>query len=305
MNRLQEKLFELMCEFDEICRNNNIKYYLCAGTALGALRHEGFIPWDDDVDINMSRNEYKKLEAIIDTELKEGRELVSKERYPEYRSPIPRYVRLDSSMFMRNHLSDGAPHGVFLDILILDPVPQSKEALLRWRKKHYIYCELLEPQYVIAARKNNWKDIDFNMLREYVDRCESEGKEKVLKELENELFTIEENEATYYCMRFATVWVGMSRIEWYGNPREVMFEGQLFYVPRKAEMELALYYGHNWKYIPKERKTHLTLKLIDIHSGNCEREYFNIISKKQFETAVFEDNKALLEECELNIKNIL
>ena len=49
----------------------------------------------------------------------------------------------------------------------------------------------------------------------------------------------------------------------------------------------------------------LLLKLIDIHSGNCEREYFNIISKKQFETAVFEDNKALLEECELNIKNIL
>ena len=54
MNNLQKMLFDLLCEFNTICTKYNITYYLSGGTLLGALRHEGFIPWDDDVDVNMT-----------------------------------------------------------------------------------------------------------------------------------------------------------------------------------------------------------------------------------------------------------
>ncbi len=58
-------LLEILIEFDKMCRQNNIKYSLHAGTLIGAIREHGFIPWDDDADIAMTRTEYHKLQAVI------------------------------------------------------------------------------------------------------------------------------------------------------------------------------------------------------------------------------------------------
>lgn len=301
MNDLQEKLFELLCEFDDICRKNDISYYLSGGTLLGALRHEGFIPWDDDVDVNMTYSEYKKLEEVIDGELREDRRLISKDRNEEYCSPVPRYVRLDSSLIRRNHLSDGTPHGVYLDILILDPMPSDEDKANAWKKKHYVYCELLEHQYIIAARKRDWRYIDVELFREYQARCESEGRENVLKELENELFSVDMDDAEYYCMRFGTVWLGITSVEWYGKGRKALFEGREFPIPIKAEMELYAFYGLGWKYIPKEKAEHKTMKLTGIESGNFEREFFKNISKEKFNEILFKYNDIAIDKYKLKI----
>ena len=56
---LQEKMFELVLEIDAICKKNHIVYYLTGGSVLGAVRHGGFIPWDDDIDIMMTRQEFE------------------------------------------------------------------------------------------------------------------------------------------------------------------------------------------------------------------------------------------------------
>ena len=60
---------DLLAEFMRVCDENNIQYYACAGTILGAERHQGYIPWDDDIDVMMMRKEYDKLCAIAETEL--------------------------------------------------------------------------------------------------------------------------------------------------------------------------------------------------------------------------------------------
>ncbi len=69
LRQAQNRLLEILLEIDRICRKHNIPYFINGGNALGAVRHGGFIPWDDDIDINLKREDYLKLIKIIEKEL--------------------------------------------------------------------------------------------------------------------------------------------------------------------------------------------------------------------------------------------
>ena len=98
MVNIQNVLVGYLLEFDRICRKHNIKYFLGGGTLLGAVRHEGFIPWDDDADIMMLREDYDKFLEIAQSELPEGLTLQTSktDKYCHY--PFAK-IRLDDTMF--------------------------------------------------------------------------------------------------------------------------------------------------------------------------------------------------------------
>lgn len=294
---LQKILFGLLCEFDDICRKHGIAYYLSGGSNLGALRHEGFIPWDDDADVRMPRKEYEKLEAIIDSELKEDRAFVCRKKYPDYVNPISRYMDLTTTVLARSRMVDGAPHGVFLDIIILDPMPKQEPELTQWKKLHYVYCEMLEYSHIAAARKSDWDVIDIDLYKTYEKRSQDEGRDAVLRELEADLFTYSEEQADNYCMRFGTTWLGITPISWYGEPREAMFEGRSFYIAQKAELCAHANYGPNWKYLPEadSRTGHSVFRMVDLDSGNCEREYLQLVEPVAVKNAFKEYKAARIE----------
>lgn len=280
MTELQMILYGLLCRFDDICRKNGIRYYLSGGTNLGALRHKGFIPWDDDADVRMPRKEYEKLEAVFDAAKEDDSiELVSRTRYPEYCSTIPRVMDMHTTSVTKGRMIDGTPHGIFLDILILDPIPRDEERLMQWKKDHYVYCELLEQPLQVAARPANWEALDIPYYRRIKAKADKVGRELVLKELEERLFCIDEEDADNYCMRFGASWLGITPIDWYGEPRDVQFEDRVFCAAQKAEFCAHTNYGYEWRYIPNidKRTGHTTFKLLDVDSGNMEREYSRIM----------------------------
>lgn len=75
LRKIQESCLEILKATAKVCDENNLTYYLCGGTLLGAIRHKGFIPWDDDIDIIMPREDYKKLIEIANNQLPSNYEL--------------------------------------------------------------------------------------------------------------------------------------------------------------------------------------------------------------------------------------
>lgn len=88
---LQGKLLSMLKQFHEVCVNNNLVYYMAAGTLLGAVRHKGFIPWDDDADVVMPREDYSSFKQIASRILPENLEIKFYEN--EQSSPM-HYMKL-------------------------------------------------------------------------------------------------------------------------------------------------------------------------------------------------------------------
>ncbi|SCY09877.1 lipopolysaccharide cholinephosphotransferase [Lachnospiraceae bacterium XBB2008] len=126
LRRLQLVELELLKEFDRICRKHNIKYSITGGTLLGAVRHGGFIPWDDDSDVSMLRSEYEKFVAVCDSELDPEKYYFQDiDRTPGYRWGYGKLRRKDT-VFLREH-QQHMPYeqGIFMDIFPRDSVPDS------------------------------------------------------------------------------------------------------------------------------------------------------------------------------------
>ncbi len=125
LKKLQGVLLELLKEFDRICRKHNIIYSVDGGTLLGAVRHKGFIPWDDDADVIMNRSQYERFISVLDMELDRERFYFQDiNRTKGYRWGYGKLRRKDS-LFLR----EGQEHmpysqGIFLDIFVCDFVPE-------------------------------------------------------------------------------------------------------------------------------------------------------------------------------------
>ena len=87
LRKHQMKMVEILCVIDKICKKHKINYWLSSGTLLGAVRHHGFIPWDDDLDIEMLAEDYKRFLSVIQSELPNDLVLQSYKTDPNYVAP--------------------------------------------------------------------------------------------------------------------------------------------------------------------------------------------------------------------------
>lgn len=116
---IHEGLLELLKYFDLLCRENNLTYFLSGGTLLGAIRHEGFIPWDDDADVMMPRADYDKL-ITLTNKLPKTLELKMLELDANWEYPFAKLN--DITTFVDDEFRK-AQHGLFLDIFPIDKLP--------------------------------------------------------------------------------------------------------------------------------------------------------------------------------------
>lgn len=250
MDQLQGKLYKLLVEIDDICKRNDIEYYLAGGTALGAIRGGGFLPWDDDIDLYITRKNWHKLVKVMEKETPENRDFVCVENDPYYRNVVGRYIDTQTTVMMRSQMVCGRACGQLIEFFIFDPMPQGEEAKWRHRQKVKTYCELLTTSFIVnrSIFYDN-PEFDFDRYMNYRKRCKSEGEDKILKEILDEITSADEETTDSYCMCWGQRNLVYGK-DMFGKPRDEKFEDRMFPVPAEQEKVARIAYGDDWMYIP-------------------------------------------------------
>ena len=123
---VQEHALTALCEFDRLCKSHHINYTLAYGTLIGAIRHKGFIPWDDDVDVCVSRYDLLKLRLCANSELNNGffyqTQSTDKNWYRLYDK-----IRVDGTVFREiAHENEEIHQGIYIDVFPIDYLPNNK-----------------------------------------------------------------------------------------------------------------------------------------------------------------------------------
>lgn len=147
LRHIQLIQLEMLKIFDQFCKENDLHYSLYAGTLLGAVRHKAFIPWDDDLDVCMSRQEYNRFIELWNKNPCLGYILQNKENTPAFSQSFSK-LRKDHTTFLQYTGEAGLYHtGIFVDIFPIDRIPSGK--LTRWIFKwNCMKYQLLTREYV-------------------------------------------------------------------------------------------------------------------------------------------------------------
>lgn len=173
--RLQEKILEIMKYIDCLCRENGITYYIMGGTALGAVRHGGFIPWDDDLDIFMTPMEYSKFKAVFEAQNSEQFVLQEWRTTPDYLEYAK--LRMNGTTFIEANFAANKEmhHGIYVDIMILHKVPKGrlKQKLLYYKSKYVTLYGISQRNWIpkTACHKLALKVLKLLPNRSLVHHC--------------------------------------------------------------------------------------------------------------------------------------
>ena len=263
LRELQVVQLECLVELDRICRKHNIKYSIDGGTLLGAVRHKGFIPWDDDIDTIMLREEYERFFKICETELDKERFFLQEIRTDKYYRVGYTRIRRKNTIYIRAG-QEKFKHqtGVPIDVFVLDNVPDTK--FLRYIHRALRFC----------FRKILWsasgKIVSEKFTERFIYAIVSLIPAKFAFWGFNTLAKICNKRPTklvcHYAMTYPT-----PQINGFGTPADLMddfteleFEGHKFMTVAEYDRYLTLLYGDYMKLPPaEERKSHIHLSAFE------------------------------------------
>ena len=124
---LQDKMLDILKFFISVCEKNDLHYWLAGGTCLGALRHGGFIPWDDDLDVYMPRDDYEKLWKLMGHGKTDKHYVLCRTtRERNYHHRVMQIVDVNTTFIHSRSKNEDIEHGVYIDIIPVDACPNSR-----------------------------------------------------------------------------------------------------------------------------------------------------------------------------------
>ena len=241
----------MLKELDEICNKNNLTYYLCGGTLIGAVRHKGFIPWDDDVDVMMPRKDYEKLRDIAASSFSPRFKLAYYKEIYKNNKPLKHHIQiLDlETPIIRNWAEKEVEVYSWIDVFPLDGMPNNK-LLQNLHYYHLMFWHVIMQiswfDQIVNLYKPN-RPLHERIIIKFV-KLTHFGKNwntiKIIDKIE------------YLCKKYnfdygdtiISFYGGyrkkeILKKEWFKNSIRVPFENSSFNIPEKYNEELKHYYG--------------------------------------------------------------
>ena len=229
----QRMLIEMLGEMDRICRKNNLKYYLAYGTALGAVRHKGFIPWDNDVDIIVSIDDYKRFCDTINSEISDDYILCSIDQNSDYDS-------LKARISHKNYFH----HIIHIDIFPIVGVPRSMLGRKLFIKISYIIYRsyfIKKVNVSINYKNKKIKKITTTILKLLLKPIPASLIKLIFERL-SKIYPINESDIIYnICGSYG--YKELIPQEYLGEPAMFAFEGLTLPIPEKWDAYLSHLYG--------------------------------------------------------------
>lgn len=257
-----------MSFIDNVCRKNNITYYIMGGTALGAVRHGGFIPWDDDLDIFMTPDQYEKFKTVFEQQNSTRfilQEWKTTTKYLEYAK-----VRMNGTTFIEKNFKERKDmhHGIYVDIMILHKVPNN-----RWIQKAIYYQSKFVTLYGLSQR--NWKPktqiqkLALNILKILPCRILANILYKNIYRYDN----LKDNFKYCYWITPAKFRNGLFDSSFFEVPIEIPFEDTTLLASQKIKEYLEYRYGDYMK-LPSEEEQKLAVHAMIYDTEKDYRSHF-------------------------------
>lgn len=281
--KMQAIELELLREFDRVCRKHDIPYFLVWGSMLGALRHQGFIPWDDDIDVGMMREDYERLRALPEGEWNPAYEL------SDPKDNSPQHLRIYPKLHKRNTIFESefrALHDrvknnprnlktpIWIDVFVLDRVKSPKLCRKIWRKvfllsKLYYWSKSRVtpnksdslPLFILNSIKfclyyalNVVKDPELKIVRKIEKLCVSEPGEYI---------------TDFYADHIGHL--SPTKEKDFFPLRPVDFEDIKTWIPKNAEQLMTQRYGNFMQLPPEDQRVNHAPYHLDFGDGLGER----------------------------------
>lgn len=283
LRQLQLTELEILKELDRVCRKYGLRYYIVGGTLIGAVRHKGFIPWDDDIDVSMPRADFNKLLEVAPLEFSDKfflqNEKTEKACYFYYAK-----LRMNGTYFGEEKFEHTCIHkGIFIDVFPLDCIP-SQTALQKLIFRGFscltgFICSKEKTSEFLYKNMSLPFIVSFRLLQCILPKCLLKGVRKTLGKLSN---AMSDKKLLASLSGFHGYPMEIAPAEWWGDGCDIEFEGCTFRAPSQYDTLLTHMFGDYMKLPPVEaRVNHTVASDKIIFSGVTDDDYKPKIKRKR------------------------
>jgi len=238
--KTHEIMLKILIEVDKLCHKHNIQYWLDSGTLLGAVRHKGFIPWDDDLDISMSLDDYYKFIEVAQKELPKGMMIQTSDTDVTFPYDFAK-IRDNRGIIIEQHEKNKNVkynQGIFLDILPVIAIPSSKYYFFRY-KLLFLVIKLFSYKYLNIKR-----------IRTFLVKRHDYIRDK-------------SNTVIIRSGKFPELSFYVKKRDIFPL-QKILFENKKFFVPNNTDVYLKSLYGEKYMLLPPEDKRYAHAYLIKV-----------------------------------------
>jgi lipopolysaccharide cholinephosphotransferase len=267
VREIQDKLLEILLYFQTFCQENGLRFVLAGGTCLGAVRHQGFIPWDDDVDVFMLRDDYEKLQELWETKADTSRYACvrSNEKYNIHHTATE--IKDNQTTFINKHSADlDINQGLMIDVIPLDAVAPSKFGKMHQMIHSMLYCCFNFQRLPEHKGKLTYQctKLALSLVRSAKMRY------RFWKHSERQIakYPVTDKVQVASFGEGATIMRQRFPVEWFLKPKMLHFEGHQMPVPSDYDTYLRISYGDYMQLPPEsERVCRHDTVFMDLHHG--------------------------------------